>query len=38
MTPGLPVIYKLGDLVILYGLVSKTIPEYIKYCDHEKAR
>jgi len=38
MFPGLPVLYTLGGLVILHGVVNKVLPKYIKYCDHEKER
>ena len=38
MVPVIPVIYTLGGMFILNSLVSKVLPEYIKYCDHEKDR
>jgi hypothetical protein len=38
MIQVMPAIYKLGSLLIINSLVSKVIPEYIKYCDHEKER
>ena len=38
MIPVIPVIYTLGGMFILNSLVSKVLPEYIKYCDHDKDR